>query len=275
MFLDRPGVPKKDFLSYKFQLRLAEPLTYSGWASYIRKYKLLRARVVHFADLSEREHLLAELPPFYWRELAEAEAAKDRVRSVVKVTCQDPVRIGQQIVRQMAWPSLGRPLKMVAKRNCVRIHCGSVDQAAYARKVYCVAHLVGGHAPIRLQQVVHRWIADCMIAWVTSKLQNEVKQGVLTTNRGVAPARVPTNASSDDKEDNMTFRKGVNPQARTCPVEPWSKGCPRRTGKSGLPPVEFPDSTSLCTSTPEDLVVTPAKKVLGQSCPPERFEPRP
>ena len=55
---------------------------YSGSASYFRKYKRLRTRVEHFADLSEMEHLLAELPPLYWRKLAEAEAAKDRVRFV-------------------------------------------------------------------------------------------------------------------------------------------------------------------------------------------------
>ena len=78
------------------------------------------------------------------------------------------------------------------------------------------------------------------------------------------PPRVPTNASSDDKEDKITVRKGVNPQARTHPVEPWSMSCPKRTGRSGLPPVEFPDSTILCSSTPRDLVVTPAKKILGQ-----------
>ena len=75
VFVDQPGVPKKEFFSYNLQLRQNEPLTYSRWASYIAKYKRLRARVEDFDDQSEMEHLLARVPPFYSRKLAEAEAA--------------------------------------------------------------------------------------------------------------------------------------------------------------------------------------------------------
>ena len=214
VFVDRPGVPKKDFFSYNLQLRHNEPLTYSTWASYIAKYKRLRARVEDFDDQSEMEHLLAQLPPFYARKIAEAEAADGRVRPVVKVTCHDPVSVGQQIVQQMVRHSLGKPLKMVAKRNCVLIHCGSVDQAAYAKKFHRVAHPTGGHAPIKVQQLVGRWSADRMIAWVTSKLQDEAKRGVHSADRGVAPAQ---NADKCQQRRQDGGNHGGNPRGGNPP----------------------------------------------------------
>ena len=93
MFVDHPGVPKKDFFSYNLQLSHKEPLTYSRWGSYTAKYKRLRARVEDFDDQSKMEHLLAQLPPLCARKIAEAEAADVRVRPVLEVTCHDPVSI--------------------------------------------------------------------------------------------------------------------------------------------------------------------------------------
>ena len=107
------------------------------------------------------ESLLAKLPPFYARKIAETEAAEGQVRPVVKVTCHDPVRNGQQIVQQMVRHSLGKRLEMIAKRNCVLVHCGSVDQAAYANGATCthqgatvgrqVVH--GPNDPLRQQKI--------------------------------------------------------------------------------------------------------------------------
>ena len=106
---------------------------------------------------------------------------------MVKVTCHNYVRVGQQIVQQMVRYSLGNPLKLVAKTNFL-IHRGSVDQAAYDRKFHRMAHPVGRHAPIKVQQLVGRWSADRMLAWVTSKLQDEAKQGVHSADCGVVSA---------------------------------------------------------------------------------------
>ena len=101
------------------------------------------------------------------------------------MTCQNSVSIGQQVVRH----SLGKPLKVVVKRNCVLIHCGSVDRATYAKKFHRVAHSTGGHAPIKVQELVDRWSAHRIIALVTVKLQDEAKQHVHSADRGVAPAQ--------------------------------------------------------------------------------------
>ena len=76
-------------------------LTQGMWASYIAKYKRLRAPVEDFDDQSGIEHLLAQLAFFYARKIAEAEAADGRVCPVFKVTCHDPVTFWQQIVQQM------------------------------------------------------------------------------------------------------------------------------------------------------------------------------
>ena len=84
--------------------------------------------------------------------------------------------IGQQIVQQLVGQSLGKHLKMVAKRNCVPIHCGPVDKAAYAQKFHRVAHSTGGQAPIKVQELVGRWSAHRVIAWVIAKLQDEGKR---------------------------------------------------------------------------------------------------
>ena len=62
VFVDRPGVPKKDFFPYNLQLRHHKPLTYSRWTSYMSKYKRLRARGADFDDQSKMEHLLASCP---------------------------------------------------------------------------------------------------------------------------------------------------------------------------------------------------------------------
>ena len=59
--------------------------------------------------------------------------------------------------------SLGYPLMMVAKRNCVHIQYGSLDQAAYAKRFDRMTHLKAGHAPIKVQQLVGRRSADRMI----------------------------------------------------------------------------------------------------------------
>ena len=133
-----------------------EPLTYSRWASYIAKYKRLKVWVKDFEDQTKIEHLLVQLPPFYARKLAEAKAGDGRVCPVLKVTCHDAVSIGQQIVQPMSRHSLGKPLKMMANPNCVLIHCGGLDQAAYAKEFHRVAHAVAGHAPIKVQQLVGR-----------------------------------------------------------------------------------------------------------------------
>ena len=128
-------------------------------------------RVEDFHDQSDMEHWLPQLPPSNARKIAEAKAADGRVRPDVNVTCHDLVSVGQQIVQQMVRHLLGKPLKMVAKRISVFIHCSSLDQAAYAKKIHRVAHPTGGNAPIKVQQLVSRWSADWLIASVTGKLQ--------------------------------------------------------------------------------------------------------
>ena len=50
------------------------------------------------------------------------------------MTCHDLVSIRQPIVQQVGWQSLGKPMKMVAKRNCLLIACRLADQAAYTKK---------------------------------------------------------------------------------------------------------------------------------------------
>ena len=85
--------------------------------------------------------------------------------------------------------SLGKPLKMVAKRNCILIYCGSVDRAPYAKKFHRVTHLTRGHAPFKVQQLVGTWSTDRMIACVTAKMQDEAGQGVHNADPGVALAQ--------------------------------------------------------------------------------------
>ena len=106
---------------------------------------------------------------------------------VVKVTCHDAMNVGQPVVQQMIRHSVGKSLKLVAKRNRVLTHYGCIDQAANCKKFHRVANLVGGHAPVKVQQLVGRWFAN-MIAWVTRKLQDEAKQGLHGANRGAGPA---------------------------------------------------------------------------------------
>ena len=127
--------------------------------------------------------------PLHARKLVEAEAADSRVRPVITVICYDAVSIGQQIVQQTGGHSLNEPLKMVAKRNGVLIHCSSVDQAAYTKIFHRLAYPVAGHAPIKVQKLMARWLADSLVASITAKLQEEAKQGVDSADRGVAPAQ--------------------------------------------------------------------------------------
>ena len=164
VFVDPPSVPKKDFFTYNLQLRQDEPLGYTTWCSYIAKYKRLKAPGQDYDHQAEVDHLLGQLPPLYARKLGEIGAANGRVCPLVKVTCQDSVSVGQQMVQQMVRHSMGKPPKLVANRNCVLIHCGSVNQATYYKKFHRMAHPVGGHAPLKVQQLVGRWSAHRMIA---------------------------------------------------------------------------------------------------------------
>ena len=159
VFVNRRVVPKRDFFSYNLRLCPNKPLTYSRWARYIMKNKRMRAR-----HPSEMEHLLAQMPPFYAPEIAEAEAADCRLRLIIKVTCHDPVSFGRHILQHMARHSLGKPLNTVAKQNCVLIHCGVVHQAACSKEFYPLTHPTAGHAPTKFQQLVGTWSADRMIA---------------------------------------------------------------------------------------------------------------
>ena len=106
-----------------------------------------------------------------------------------------------------------------------------------------------------------------MIAWVTAKLQDEPKQGVHSANRGVAPPRMPTHVNKDVKKEAIMgiIRGGkIRPEAARTNlvdlVEPRSMRCQRRTGRSGLPLVEFWDLTASCSSTPRDLEATHGTK---------------
>ena len=186
------------------------------------------------------EHMLAPLPPFYMGKIAEAEATDGRFRPVVKVTCHDPVTIGQQIVQQIVQHSLGKPLEMMAKRSCFLLHCGSVNQASYAERFHHMAHRTGGHAPIKVQQLVGRWSADRMISWVTTKSQDEDIQDVHSADRGVPPPRTPTNGNNNVKMEaimGVIRGGGERPPAAASTnllglVDPQSLRCRRTTGRS-------------------------------------------
>ena len=62
----------------------------------------------------------------------------------------------------------------------------------------------------------------------------------------------------------MTVREGVIARASTNPVVLASMR--KKTGRSGLPLVEFSDTTIFCKSARRNLVVMPATQNLAMQC---------
>ena len=131
------------------------------------------------------QHLFAQLPPFYARNVAEAQAADGQVCPIAKVLCHDPVSIGQLIVQHMAQHSLKKPLKMVPKRS------GSSSTPDLS---------TGGTTPrnftewrIRWEDMrqlrCHKWWegGSLTASWVNAKLQDEATQVEHREYRGVCP----------------------------------------------------------------------------------------